>query len=108
MAELHVVYRPAALSDLDAIFDYIEPDSPRRAASFVQDIRDRCRRLCDFPRIGPARDDLGEGIRLYSMFGRVVVAYRIGETAIEITRVFYGAQDYEAIMGGNDDGAGSG
>ena len=30
-----LVYRSAALADLDAIYDVIEPDSPRRALSFV-------------------------------------------------------------------------
>ena len=59
-----LVYRPAALADLDGIYDYIEPENPRRAASFVKDIRDRCRNLCTHPELGPAREDLGTGIRI--------------------------------------------
>ena len=100
---LSLVYRHLALADLDAIYDYIEPDNPRRAASFVQDIRDRCRPLCVHPQLGRARDDLRSGIRILPMLGRVVVAYRITPSAILVTRVFYGGQDYEAILRRNAD-----
>jgi toxin ParE1/3/4 len=93
-----LIYRRAALADLDAIYDFIEADNPRRAASFVQDIRDRCRPLCVHPKLGRARGDLGPGIRILPMLGRVVVAYRITPTTILVTRVFYGGQDYEAIL----------
>ncbi|RJF86773.1 type II toxin-antitoxin system RelE/ParE family toxin [Oleomonas cavernae] len=93
-----LVYRSAALGDLDGIYDLIEPDNPRRALSFVQDIRQRCRTLCTHPHLGPARNDLSAGIRTYPMFGRVVVAYRVTEEAIVITRVFYGGQDYETLL----------
>jgi toxin ParE1/3/4 len=95
---LSLVYRHAALADLDAIYAYIEPDNPLRAASFVQDIRDRCRPLCVHPKLGPARDNLSPGLRIFPMLGRVVVAYRITPSAILITRVFYGGQDYDAIL----------
>jgi len=93
-----LVYRHAALADLDSIFAYIEIDNPQRAASFVQDIRDRCRSLCDHPQLGPARDDLSPGVRMLPLFGRVVVAYGITASAILVTRVFYGGRDYEAIL----------
>jgi toxin ParE1/3/4 len=100
---LSLLYRHAALADLDAIYAYIEPDNPRRAASFVQDIRDRCRPLCVHPKLGRARDDLSLGVRILPMFGRVVVAYRITPAAILVTRVFYGGQDYEAVLRRKED-----
>ncbi len=93
-----LTYRPAALADLDVIYDTIEQDDPRRAARIVDDIRRRCRTLPTFPMLGPARDDLAPGIRIYPMPRRVVVAYRITPFSIEITRVFWGGQDYEAIV----------
>jgi len=74
---LKLIYRPAALADLDAIYDFIEPDNPRRALSFVQDIRAHCRILCGHPHLGRARDDLGADIRTHPMRGRVVAAYRV-------------------------------
>ena len=40
------------------------------------------------------------------MLGRVVAAYRVTPSAILITRVFYGGQDYEAILRRNGDDGG--
>ena len=101
---LSLTYRHAALADLDAIYAYIEPDGPLRAASFVKDIRDRCRALlCAHPQIGRARDDLSPGLRILPMLGRIVVAYRVTPSAILVTRVFSGGQDYEAILRRDDE-----
>lgn len=97
-----LIYRPLALADLDGIYDYIAPENPRRAVSFVNDIRQRCRILCTHPELGPARADLSPGIRIYPMLGRIVVAYRIAEDAVVITRVFSGGQEYEAILRNNE------
>ncbi len=98
-----LVYRPAALADLDAIYDHIAADNPRRAFTYVQDIRERCKLLETHPRLGPAREDLGIGVRIYTMLHRVVVAYRITENSISIIRVFYGGRDYAALMRAEDD-----
>lgn len=100
---LGIAYRPAALADLDAIYDYIELENPRRAASFVQEIRDRCRALCTHPNLGPARDELGSGIRIFPMLHRIVVVYRVTEAAIVVVRVFSGGRDYETIARSQDD-----
>jgi toxin ParE1/3/4 len=100
-----VIYRPAALADLDGIYDVIEQDDPRRAAHFVNDIRSRCRNLSKYPMLGPAREDLAAGIRIYPMPRRVVVAYRITPSAVEITRVFWGGQDYETLIRDDEFGA---
>lgn len=64
----------------------------------MQDIRARCRTLCTYPQLGVVRDDLGKDIHIYPMHGRVVVAYRVTQGVIEVMRVFYGGQDYEAIL----------
>jgi toxin ParE1/3/4 len=95
---LQLVYRPAALDDLDVIFDFISADSPARAMTFVEDIRARSRMLCAHPQLGPARSDIGNDIRIFPVRGRVVIAYRVRSDAIEVIRVFYGGQDYEALQ----------
>ena len=94
---MKLLYRPAAREDLDSIFDFIAPDSPDRALGFVEQIRTQCLILRDFPDLGRERTDLGPGIRLLPMFGRVVVAYRSLPDAVEVVRVFYGGRDYEAL-----------
>lgn len=100
-----LTYRPLALTDLDAIYDITGSDYPQRGFDFVEAIRARCRKyLLDTPKLGPARPDLGEGIRIYPMKDkRTVVAYRIGDDEIIIVRVFYGGADYEAILLDMDD-----
>lgn len=100
-----LTYRPLALDDLDAIYDIVGSDYPQRGYDFVETVRARCRKyLPDTPELGPARDDLGEGIRIYPITAkRVVVAYRIGQGEIIIVRVFYGGADYEAILLDMDD-----
>lgn len=100
-----LTYRPLALADLDAIYDITGSDYPQRGFDFVESIRARCRKnLLDTPKLGPARPDLGEGIRIYPMKNkRTVVAYRIGDAEIIIVRVFYGGADYEAILLDMDD-----
>lgn len=93
-----LVFRHQALADLDAIYDYIAPDNPHRAATFVQDILTRCRGLCTHPEMGPARPDIAPALRVLAVLGRVIVCYRIAENEVAVLRVFYGGQDFETIM----------
>jgi toxin ParE1/3/4 len=95
---LRLTYRPAAIADLEAIYNFIAAENSARALSFVRDIEKSCSTLPAFPQLGPARDDLSKGIRIYPLRARVVVAYRVTPDAIVITRIFYGGQDYEAIL----------
>lgn len=95
---IRLAYRPAALADLEAIEDYIAAYDQGRAAKFIQIIRARCRMLCDFPELGPARPDIASGIRILTMRRKVAVAYRITTDAVVVTRVFYGGQDFATIL----------
>lgn len=94
---MRLLYRLTAREDLDSIYDVIAPDNPTRALGFVEQIRAQCLILRDFPELGRERTDLGSGIRILPMLGRVVVAYRILPGVVEVVRVFYGGQDYEAL-----------
>ncbi len=92
-------WRPAALVDLDAIFDHIVDDDPAAALRVVTRIRTRCADLLEYLRLGPARDDLGAGIRLLIVPRLAAAAYRAQPDAIEIVRVFYAGQDMDALRG---------
>lgn len=92
-----LTYRPAALADLDAIYDFIAADAPDRALTYVDAIRAHCRSLLDHPFLGPARGELGRGIRILPYRGRVVVTYLVQPGAIEIVRIFHAGQDIRAL-----------
>ncbi|MCG7354133.1 type II toxin-antitoxin system RelE/ParE family toxin [Roseomonas mucosa] len=96
-----MAYAPEALDDLDAIFDFIAADNPGRAVTYIEEIRQACRSLCDMPLIGVDRPDLRPGVRVLAVRRRVVIAYEIVADRIDILRVFSGGQDYAAIMGGD-------
>ncbi|MFN4087802.1 MAG: type II toxin-antitoxin system RelE/ParE family toxin [Alphaproteobacteria bacterium] len=66
---LDLVFTPAAVEDLDAIYDFIAIDNPGRAASYVAEIRTACERLRDVPLMGVGREDLGEGYGHYRSSG---------------------------------------
>jgi toxin ParE1/3/4 len=59
-----VAFRPQAIRDLEAIADYIAADNPSRAQSFVQELRERCRLLGDFPESARRFRELGEDARI--------------------------------------------
>jgi toxin ParE1/3/4 len=95
-----LIYRPRAAEDLEAIFQFIARDSPSRALHFVEGIERRCDLLRDAPEQGRARPDLRPGLRVVPYRRSVVITYQITGTLIEVLRIFYGGQDYEAIMRG--------
>jgi toxin ParE1/3/4 len=93
-----LIYRPRAAEDLEAIYRFIAQDSPARAFSFIERIQKRCDLLRDAPEQGRARPDLRSNLRIVPFGRSVVIAYQITENSVEIVRIFYGGQDYEAIM----------
>jgi toxin ParE1/3/4 len=98
MRRLEVRYRPEALSDLDDIFDTILRVSASQVAAerFVSRILAWCSRIGNAPHAGRPRDDLESGLRTVPFERTAVIAYRITD-AVEITNVFYGGRDYEAL-----------
>lgn len=92
---------PAAEAELEAIGDYIARDNPRRAVSFVRELRDKCLSLADmalaFPLV-PRYEDLGVRHRVH---GNYQIFYRvIGQPAerIDVIHVLHGARDFAAIL----------
>lgn len=94
-----LIYSGDAEADLDDIFDFIAADNPRRARTYVEDIRKACRDLCHTPLIGIDRADLRPGLRILPLWRRVIVAYELPPGELLVLRVFTGGRDYEVIMG---------
>jgi toxin ParE1/3/4 len=97
---LPVRLRAQAHQDIKDIFDWIVSQSsyPSVAEKFVNRIYERCETLGDFPMKGVARDDLQQGLRILGFERRAVIAYRVLDDAVEVTNIFYGGRDWEAII----------
>jgi len=82
-----------AQTDRDAIFDYIEADSPQAAITVDERIRERVEGLVRFPESG--RPGRVEGTReLVIDRTPYVVAYRVAGKTVRILRVLHGAQQW--------------
>jgi toxin ParE1/3/4 len=84
---------PAA-EDLERICEWIERDNPEAARRVAQTIYDQCFRLKDFPNIGrPSRRVEGRRELTFAPLPYIVV-YQVKPDAVEISRVFHGAQEW--------------
>lgn len=81
-----------ARQDLIDIWDHVAADKPDAADTVLDRIDDACLGLLEYPRLGPARDDIRPGLR-YRIVGEYVVLYRITGKDIEIVRVVHGRRD---------------
>ena len=87
-----VLFRPAAISDLQQIAEYIETERSGRGYSFVDEIRTACAVWAGNPLAGRARIELGEDIRSFP-HGSYVVFYRPLKDGIAVLHVLHGARD---------------
>jgi plasmid stabilization system protein ParE len=83
--------------DLDAIADYIAQDNPRRALSFIQQIRAQILALGHRPLYFPLRPGLGEDARM-ARVGRYGILFRIDNDVVRVERVVYIAYDLLALF----------
>lgn len=93
-----LVYTSAARADLEEIFWFIAVDNPPRARSYIAEIEQACRNLCETPFMGRERPDLRAGLYVFPLWRRIVIAYELPDNRVDVLRVFSGGQDYEAIM----------
>jgi len=84
---------PAA-DDLERICVWIERDNPDAARRVARTIYEGCVRLKDFPNLGRPSDRLpGRRELIFAPYPYIVV-YTVKPEAIEISRIFHGAQDW--------------
>ncbi len=96
-----VSFRPQAVRDLEAIADYISTDNPMRARSFVQEIRERCRLLGDFPESARRFPELGKDAHILP-YRNYVIIYRNLPRRVLISRVIHGARDILSVLSDTD------
>ncbi len=83
--------------DLDAIAAYIAKDNPRRAVTFIEDIRAKALEIQRSLLIYQLRPDIGEQARLASV-GNYAILFRIVGTAVRIERVTYSGRDLPTTL----------
>ena len=61
-----------------------------------------CEGLALFPLRGVPREDIRPGLRVTHHKGRALIAYAVDEAArtVSVLGIFYGGQDYEAVLSG--------
>jgi len=88
---MEIVWRAAALNDLESIRDFIAQDNPRAAARVRTAIQTTIDRLAQFPRLG--REGRVAGTReLVVPNAPYVVVYRIVENQVRILAVLHTAR----------------
>jgi len=92
---MRLEFQPQAERDLEGIGDYIAQDNPRRAISFLHELRAQCRKILMAPQAYRPRPELGEGIRSCA-YGNYVIFFTEDGRLLRIIRVLHGAMDIEA------------
>ncbi len=89
---MRLAFTPLAEHDLEAIADYIAADNPKRALSFVRELRAQCQRITLNPSGYRLRSELGDGIRSCA-HGHYVIFFESEPDAVVIVRILHGARD---------------
>ena len=83
--------------DLEEIAGYIARESPRKAVSFIRDIRTKFHDIGRNPLLYQLRPDIGESARLVTV-ERYVILFRVVGDVVRIERVVYGGRDLPTVM----------
>ena len=91
---MKIRWSPEAADDLQRICERIEIDNPEAATRVARTIYDGCDRLKEFPRVGRTSRRMPGWRELVFPPQPYIVVYLVTEEAVEITRIFHGAQDW--------------
>lgn len=90
-----LTYTEQSKQDLVEIGLYIAEDNPRRAMSFVRELKAQCRKITNAPKGYRARPELGQGIR-FCAYGNYIVIFYEEPGLVRIVRILHGSMDIEA------------
>ncbi len=91
---MKIRWSPEAADDLQRICQRIEIDNPGAATRVARMIYEGCDRLKEFPRAGRTSRRIPGWRELVFSSLPYIVVYLVTEEAVEITRIFHGAQDW--------------
>jgi toxin ParE1/3/4 len=99
---IKVIFRPEAEADLLALYHYIAQASGLEVAGgYIDRIEAACMSLVTFPSRGLKRDDLARGLRTIAFERRVIIAYRVLKTRVEIVNIAYAGRNFESDFRGD-------
>jgi toxin ParE1/3/4 len=97
-----VFFSAEAEAGLEEIGDYIAKDSPRRAISFIRELREAALALADHPEAYPL-------IPRYEAYGHrrkphraYLIIYTVEADHVLVDAILHGAQAYETMLFGDD------
>lgn len=88
---MRLVLTDQALADLREIGRNIALDNPKRAESYLVELREHCLRLLDFPLAYPLRPARGRNVRI-AVHGRHVIVFKPGKDIVTVRRIVDGAK----------------
>jgi len=88
---VQIRFSTRAQFDLKGIWLFVHADNPTAADIILMSLEHRMNQLRDHPFSGPARHDLGPGIR-HLVANQYLILYRATENHILIVRVFHGSR----------------
>jgi plasmid stabilization system protein ParE len=91
---MKIRWSPEAAGDLQRICERIETDNAEAATRAARTIYEGCDGLKEFPRVGRTSRRMPGWRELVFSSLPYIVVYPVTEEAVEITRIFHGAQDW--------------
>jgi toxin ParE1/3/4 len=86
-----------AENDIESIGDYIAKDSPRRALTFVKELRNQCKKIAESPLIYRLRPELSDNIRA-CIYRKYIIFFQCNDNEVFIVRVLHGAMDLKTRL----------
>jgi toxin ParE1/3/4 len=83
--------------DLDEVAAYIAHDNPRRAVTFIQQVRAKFADIRRHPLLYRIRSDIGDDARMATV-GRYAILFRVIGEVVRIERVVYGGRDLPDVF----------
>ena len=90
-----VSFTPLAEADLEGIGDYIAQDNPRRALSYLAELRSQCAKIALAPLAYRARPEFDKHLRSCA-HGHHVIFFQPVDADVLIVRILHEAQDTRA------------
>ena len=98
MKRWRLVFSRRALTDLDAIYDWIVENAGRKTADrYTERLRSFCFRLTHYPMRSEVRDDILPGVRLIGFEKSITLVFVVDEDGdeVRILRLLYRGQRIE-------------